>query len=53
MVVKKTKEEEKADIVVSKKLLSHLEEFLKRSKNVSTRKKRFKRTKSMKQIVSK
>jgi hypothetical protein len=51
MVVKKTKEEEKADIVVSKKLLSHLEEFLKRSKNVSTRKKRFKRTKSMKNVV--
>ena len=53
MVVKKTKEEEKADIVVSKKLLSHLEDFLKRAKNVNTRKKRFKRTKSMKQIVSK
>lgn len=53
MVVKKSKEEKKADIVVSKKLLSHLEEFLKRSKNVNTRKKRFKRTKSMKNIVNK
>ena len=51
MVVKKTKEEEKADIVVSKKLLSHLEEFLKSDKkNTATRKKKFRRTKSMKQM---
>jgi hypothetical protein len=49
MVLNKTKEEEKTDIVVSKKLLSHLEDFLKRPKLSMTRKKRLRRTKSMKQ----
>jgi hypothetical protein len=49
-VMLKTKEEKKADMVVGKKLLLHLEEFFKRSKNVNTRKKRYRRTKSMKQV---
>jgi hypothetical protein len=49
MVIKKTKEEENTDIVVSKKLLSHLEDFLKRDRITTTRKKRNRRTKTMRQ----
>jgi hypothetical protein len=54
MVVKKSKEEEKTDIIVSKKLLSHLADFLKpERKNVLTRKKRLRRIKSMRQMPMK
>jgi len=52
MVVKKTSLEEKTDIVVGKKLMSHLEDFLKNDRKISlTRKKRMKRIKSMKQMM--
>ena len=50
MVLNKTKEEEKTDIVVSKKLLSHLEDFLKRPKLSMTRKKRLRRLKTMRNM---
>ena len=54
MVVKKSKEEEKTDIIVSKKLLSHLADFLKpERKNALTRKKRLRRIKSMRQMATK
>lgn len=47
----KTDIETKTDIVVSKKLLSHLEGFLKRTRLQGTRKKRFRRMKTMKRLV--
>jgi hypothetical protein len=48
----KTKQdlEEKTDIIVSKKLLSYLEEFLKRDRLPNTRKKRTRRIKTMRRL---
>ena len=43
--------EEKTDVIVSKKLLSHLEDFLKNDRLPNTRKRRVKRTKTMKRLV--
>ncbi len=51
MVVKKKEAEEKTDIIVSKKLLSHLEDFLKRDRNTNTRKKRNKRVRTVRHFV--
>ena len=42
--------EQKTDIIVSKKLLSYLEEFLKRDRLANTRKKRTRRTKTMRKL---
>jgi len=47
----KTELEEKTDVVVSKKLLSHLEDFLKRERMPITRKKRLRRKKTLKHLV--
>ena len=46
----KSELEEKTDIVVSKKLSSHLEDFLKRERLLNTRKKRTKRFKTLRQM---
>lgn len=46
MVFKKNETEEKTDIIVGKKLLSHLEDFLARKRIVNTRKKKFNPNKS-------
>lgn len=51
MVIEKTAEEKKMDIIVSKKLLLHLEEFLKNKKIAKTRRKRFKRFKTVRQML--
>jgi hypothetical protein len=51
MIVEKTKEEKKMDVIVSKKLLMHLEEFLKDKKITKTRRKQFKRFKTMRQMM--
>lgn len=47
MVLKKSEEEKNVDRIVSKKLLSNLEDFLKSDRNPTTRKRRNKRVKSM------
>jgi len=47
--IKKTEEERNVDIIVSKKLLSNLEEFLKNTRTPNTRKPRNKRSKTMRQ----
>jgi hypothetical protein len=49
MVVKKSEEEKNVDKIVSKKLLTNLEDFLKSNKSPGTRKKRSKRVKSVRQ----
>jgi hypothetical protein len=46
----KTDIEEKTDIIVSKKLMSYLEEFLKRDRLPNTRKKRTRRVKTMRKL---
>ena len=51
MVITKSEEEENTDKIVSKRLLSHLEDFLKREKNVNTHRKRNKRVKTMRQSL--
>ena len=50
-VTEKTKEEKKMDVIVSKKLLLHLEEFLKNKKIAKTRSRRFKRFKTMRKMA--
>lgn len=47
MVLPKSAEEEKVDMIVSKKLLFNLEDFLKNERTLQTRKRRFKRVKSL------
>lgn len=49
-VTKKSDLEEKTDIIVSKTLLSHLEEFLKRTRIPNTRKKRNRKIKTMRRL---
>lgn len=49
-VTKKNELEEKTDIVVSKQLLSHLDEFLKRDRLAATRKKRNRKIKTMRRV---
>ena len=51
MVLNKSDEEEEVDKIVSKKLLSNLEDFLKSERNHSTRKRRSRRVKSMRNNV--
>ena len=51
MIMKKSDEEEKNDKIVSKRLLTHLEDFLKRERNVNTHRKRNKRVKTMRQYL--
>jgi hypothetical protein len=51
IVKNKSDVEEKTDAIVSKKLLSHLEDFLKNDRLPNTRKRRAKRTKTMKRLV--
>jgi len=51
IVKNKSVVEEKTDAIVSKKLLSHLEDFLKSDRLPNTRKRRVKRTKTMKRLV--
>ena len=46
----KTDIEEKTDVIVSKKLMSYLEEFLKRDRLPNTRKKRARRIKTMRKL---
>jgi len=46
-VLKKSEEERKVDMIVSKKLLANLEDFLKTNRNPNTRKNRNRRVKSM------
>jgi hypothetical protein len=47
MILKKSEEEKNVDKIVSKKLLSNLEDFLKCDRNSTTRKKRYRRVKSI------
>ena len=49
-VTKKNELEEKTDIVVSKQLLSHLDEFLKRDRLTATRKKRNRKIRTMRRV---
>ena len=51
MVVKKSEDEQTVDKIVSKKLLSNLEDFLKTERNPTTRKKRSRRVKSMRNNI--
>ena len=51
MVLNKSDEEEEVDKIVSKKLLSNLEDFLKSERNHSTRKRRSRRVKSMRNNI--
>jgi hypothetical protein len=51
MVLKKSEAEEKVDRIVSKQLLANLDEFLKNTRNLSTRKKRSRRVKTMRRGV--
>ena len=51
MVVKKSEDEQNVDKIVSKKLLSNLEDFLKTERNPTTRKKRSRRVKSMRNNI--
>ena len=51
IVKNKSDVEEKTDAIVSKKLLSHLEEFFKNDRLPNTRKRRAKRTKTMRRLV--
>ena len=50
-VANKSDLEEKTDIIVSKKLSSYLEEFLKRDRLPNTRKKRARRIKTMRRLL--
>jgi len=47
MILKKSEEEKNVDKIVSKKLLANLEDFLKCDRNPTTRKKRYRRVKSI------
>ena len=47
MILKKSEEEKNVDKIVSKKLLANLEDFLKCQRNITTRKKRHRRVKSL------
>jgi hypothetical protein len=47
MVLPKSPEEKNVDMIVSKKLLSNLEDFLKNERTPNTRKKRYRRVRSM------
>lgn len=47
MVLPKSQEEKNVDTIVSKKLLSNLEDFLKNERTPNTRKKRYRRVRSM------
>jgi hypothetical protein len=47
MILKKSEEEKNVDKIVSKKLLENLEDFLKCNRNPTTRKKRYRRVKSI------
>jgi hypothetical protein len=49
MVLSKSAEEKSVDTIVSKKLLANLEEFLKNDRISNTRKRRYRRVKSMRQ----
>ena len=52
MVIKKSEEEIKVDAIVSKKLLSNLEDFLKNNRTPNTRKNRNRRVKTMRQMYN-
>ena len=52
MVIKKSEEEIKVDAIVSKKLLSNLEYFLKNNRTPNTRKNRNRRVKTMRQMYN-
>jgi hypothetical protein len=52
MVLKKSTEEQKVDMIVSKKLLANLEDFLKSDRMPNTRKKRNRRVKSMRKYYN-
>lgn len=51
IVKNKSDVEEKTDVIVSKKLLSHLEDFFKNDRLPNTRKRRSKRVKTMRRLV--